>query len=417
MELSYNTMALNKINLTLSIFFAGLAGYSFFAFFPVYLSAQTYTDGEVTFIMTFLGIGIACFSSIFGRISDGKRKRKIFLIGGLIGQLCVFFTLIIINNLIVYCILTFLRGVTLAARVPASNALFADIVEKKDSHLELNSKPTEPEVSGRQLSLLNTIKSAGWAVGLIISNIYITLIGTETLILFLIITTMISLFFALFVKDAKEGAKEKDNEIHNSIMKSENLKGNLLNSNNTDESPDGVNSLLFICIFLRQFGVIPFLQIFALILLDAGIDPSLIGIIVAINPLTQVLSMVLMGRLIDKAWITESLMMAIGFFLSGITLICYMTGFIYSSLLIFILGQVVLAFGWGCIQTGSSKYIINKAPDERAKYLGIFFTSMQLAKIGALLLFSYLIFFVSYQTILPFAAILPVIAALIIFRL
>ena len=175
MNLSDRSMIINKLNLTLSIFFSSLAGYSFFAFFPVYLSNLTYPDGSITFIMTFLGIGIAIFSSFFGRISDGTGKRKVFLTVGLVGQVCIFFTLIVVNNLVIFCILTFLRGVTLAARMPASNALFADIVENRHNHIELNT--TESEVSGRQLTLLNTIKSGGWAVGLILSNIFMNLFG------------------------------------------------------------------------------------------------------------------------------------------------------------------------------------------------------------------------------------------------
>jgi MFS family permease len=411
MDLSDKSMLINKLNLTLSIFFASLAGYSFFAFFPVYLSNLTYPDGSITFIMTFLGIGIAIFSSFFGRISDGTGKRKVFLTVGLVGQVCIFITLIVVNNLVIFCILTFLRGVTLAARMPASNALFADIVENRHNHIELNT--TESEVSGRQLTLLNTIKSGGWAVGLIFSNIFMNLFGVGSLVVFLIITTILALIFALFVKDTVVDIEE----IHDNLAKEELIEENLLDSKENDQSPNGVNSLLFIPIFLRQFGVLPFLQIIALILFDAGIDPSLIGIIVAINPLVQVLAMVLMGRLIDKARITEKLMMAVGFFIAAITLICYMTGLIFSSLPIFIIGQIFIAFSWACIQTGSNKYIVNRVPRERAKYTGYFFTSMQIAKIIGLLLFSYLISYLSYQMILPFAAILPLIAAIIIFRL
>ena len=82
--------------------------------------------------------------------------------------------------------------------MPASKALFADIVEKKHNHIEITTT-TESEVSGRQLTLLNTIKSGGWAVGLIFSNIFMNLFGAESLVLFLIITTILALIFALFV--------------------------------------------------------------------------------------------------------------------------------------------------------------------------------------------------------------------------
>ncbi|MHA1193598.1 MAG: MFS transporter [Promethearchaeota archaeon] len=411
----YKSIFVNKISLSLSIMFAGLAGYSFFAFFPIYLSNQTFSEGEITFIMTFLGIGIVAFSSYFGKISDVTRKRKVFLIGGLIGQLCIFFILMIsgINDLFFYCLLTFLRGVSLAARIPASNALFADIVEKNHNQVVINSEIIETEVSGRQLSLLNTIKSTGWALGLIFSNLFMNLFGTESLIQFLIISTIISLLFALFVNDTKEYSEI----IHENIIKKEIITGNLSNSKKIGESHEKVNNILFLCIFLRQFGVLPFLQILALILLDAEINPLLIGIIVAINPLFQIFTMFVLGRLIDKAKITERLILSIGFSLTSISLILYMMGQLYSSALFFIIGQINLAFAWGCIQTGANKYIVNKVPRERAKFLGYFLTSMQVAKIISYLIFALLLAFFSYQLMFPFAALIPLIAAILVFQL
>ncbi|MHA1456366.1 MAG: MFS transporter [Promethearchaeota archaeon] len=415
MRVSNKRIFLNKFNLTLSILFAGLAGYSFFAFFPIYLSNRAYSDGEITFIMTFLGIGIAGFSSYIGRISDRTRKRKVFLVGGLVGQLCIFLILMFfsVNDLIFYCLLTFLRGVSLAARIPASNALFADIVEKKNNQVIINSEIIETEVSGRQLSLLNTIKSTGWGLGLIFSNIFMNLFGTESLIQFLVISTIISLLFAFFVNDNIEEGEE----IHEYIIKEENLANNLSNSKEISESFGEVNNLLYLCIFLRQFGVLPFLQILALILLDAEIDPSIIGVIVAINPLFQILTMFLLGRLIDRAKVTVRLILATGFFLTSISLILYMIGQFFSSPLIFILGQINLAFAWGCIQTGTNKYIVNKAPRERAKYLGHFLTSMQVAKIISYLIFTVLLIFFSYQLMFPFAALIPLLAAILVFQL
>ncbi|MHA1671922.1 MAG: MFS transporter [Promethearchaeota archaeon] len=415
MRESYKSIFVNKISLSLSIMFAGLAGYSFFAFFPIYLSNRAYADGEITFIMTFMGIGIAGFSSYFGRISDTIKKRKVFLVGGLVGQLCIFVFLMIfnINDIINFCLLTFLRGVSLAARIPASNALFADIVEKKNNQLIINSEIIETEVSGRQLSLLNIIKSTGWGLGLIFSNIFMTLFGAESLIQFLLISTIISLLFAFCVNDHIEEGEE----IHENIIKEKNSAESRLNSKKNDDPNGKVNNLLYLCIFLRQFGVLPFLQIIALILLDAEIDPSIIGIIIAINPLCQILTMFLLGRLIDKSKVTERLILSTGFSLTSISLMLYMIGQFFSSPLIFILGQINLALAWGCIQTGANKYIINKAPRERAKYLGYFLTSMQVAKIISYLIFAGLLVFFSYQIMFPFAMLIPLIAAIIVFWL
>ncbi len=124
--------SLNKISLVSAIFFAGIAGYSYFAFLPLYLNSIGFSAGEITFIMTWMGVGMAIFSWFFGRLSDKTGYRKSFVVIALISQV-VIFSLISLNNHIVYhCILNFLRGVFLGLRMPAVNALFAEIVENKE---------------------------------------------------------------------------------------------------------------------------------------------------------------------------------------------------------------------------------------------------------------------------------------------
>jgi len=45
----------NKISLISAIFFAGIAGYSYFAFLPLFLNSKGFSAGEITFIMTWDG--------------------------------------------------------------------------------------------------------------------------------------------------------------------------------------------------------------------------------------------------------------------------------------------------------------------------------------------------------------------------
>ncbi len=121
----------SKISLIGAIFFAGIAGYSYFAFLPLFLNSKGFSVGEITFIMTWMGVGIAIFSWLFGRLSDRTGHRKLFVIIALISQVIIF-SLINFNDHIAYhCVLNFLRGLFLGMRMPASNALFTEIVEKK----------------------------------------------------------------------------------------------------------------------------------------------------------------------------------------------------------------------------------------------------------------------------------------------
>ncbi|MHA2088921.1 MAG: MFS transporter, partial [Promethearchaeota archaeon] len=187
-----------------------------FAFLPFYLASPGigFSPGQITFVLTFMGIGMAIFSWIFGRISDNTGRRKLFFISALFLQIIIFLLLNLSNNIIYHCILTFFRGSLLGMRMPASNALFADIVEKSNEKKEMDKTLGTIEVSGTQLSLLSATKSTGWSIGVLGSSFVISSFGVDSLIIFLIVTTAISLIFAIPVRDIKKDDQiDKEGEI------------------------------------------------------------------------------------------------------------------------------------------------------------------------------------------------------------
>ncbi len=408
---------INKISLTIAVFFAGIAGYAYFAFLPLFLDSKGFSAGEIIFILTWMGVGMAIFSWLFGRISDRTGRRKLFFIFALFSQIIVFLLLNLINHIIFYSILNFFRGSLLGMRMPASNALFADIVEKANKKNEFDANLDTIEVSGAQLSLLNATKSTGWAIGVLSSSFIISIFGVGSLVLFLIIATMIALLFAIPVRDIKkEEMTINDSEteiIKEELLIQESVQGKLKNTRKRAK----VKFLLFISVFFRQFGVIPFLQIISLILTDAGISIGLIGVVIALNPILQVLAMVIMGRIVDNPKVSEKLMLAVGFSLSALTLLCYAGGSATGLLIYFIIGQICLGFGWGCIYTGAVKYIINRAPMDRAFYMGIWITDLQVAKIISYQVFAFIWIIYSPTLVLPFAALIPLIGLLLVFWL
>ena len=104
---------LNKISLISAMFFAGIAGYSYFAFLPLFLNSKGFSVGEITFIMTWMGVGMAIFSWFFGRLSDKTGYRKSFVILALFSQVIIFSLINLNNHIIYHCVLNFLRGVFL----------------------------------------------------------------------------------------------------------------------------------------------------------------------------------------------------------------------------------------------------------------------------------------------------------------
>ena len=302
--------------------------------------------------------------------------------------------------------------------MPASNALFADIVEKSNEKKEMDVTLGTIEISGTQLSLLSATKSTGWAIGVLGSSFVIAEFGVESLILFLIITTAISLIFAIPVRDIKKGdniIKESEIELINEEQSVQELKKE---NQESKRKRAKIKPLLFICVFFRQFGLIPFLQIISIILTDAGIPIGLAGVIIALNPIFQVVAMVINGRIIDNPKISEKIMLVVGFILSALTLFCYAGGSATGNITLFILGQLCLGFAWGCIYTGAVKYIVNRAPNDIAFYMGIWITDLQIAKIISFQIFTFIwINLFTPAMTLPFAALIPLIGLVLVYWL
>ena len=408
----------NTFCMIVSILLSSLAGYAYFAFIPLFLNSHGFSAGEIIFIMTWMGVGIAIFSWFFGRMSDKKGRRKIFFIIALCFQIIVLLLFNLNNHLIYYCFLNFVRGLLLGMRIPTSNALFTDIVEKTNEQNRINVSDENPEISGKQLSLLSTTKSTGWAIGVLLSGLVISIFGINSLIFFLLITTLISLIFAIPVQDVNNGEvviMEKGSEVFAS--KQDPIPESEKKDNNGLRRRPKVKFILFISVFFRQFGLIAFLQVLSIILIDAGISVELVGIVIAINPIFQVVAMIVNGRLIDNPKISERTMLGIGFILSSLTLLFYAGGVSTGNIILFILGQICLGFAWGCIYTGGLKYIVNRAPMDRAFYMGVWTGNLQVAKILSYQVFAFLWFIYSPVLVLPFAAIIPLLGLLLIFWL
>ena len=301
--------------------------------------------------------------------------------------------------------------------MPASSALFAEIVEKRNLKSETKVINGAPEVSGVQLSLLSTTKSTGWTVGVLFSSSIISIYGVDSLIPFLVIITTISLICALPIQDVKKKDKVINEFVIEYVVGEVLIDDKIKKPNSLIKKRAKVKSILFLSVFFRQFGLIAFLQILSLLLTDAGIPIAIVGVIIALNPLFQVFAMIVNGRFIDNPRISERLMLGTGFILSALTLFLYAGGSATGSIALFVIGQICLGFSWGCVYTGALKYIVNRAPQDRAFYMGIWITNLQVAKISSYIVFGSLWFIFSPTMVLPYAALIPLVGLIIVFWL
>lgn len=423
MKKPISNIVFSKNFLVLAIFFAGIAGYAYFAFMPLYLDNIGFSDADILVIMLFMGLGIALSSSYFGKLSDRIGKRKIFFVFGISIQILVFFLIPLNNHITYFCILNLIRGLALGMRMPPTNALFADLVELSNSKDESKGDTSGSEISGTQLSFLSATKSTGWAIGVLLSGWIVDVFGIESLILFLVIMTGISLMFSLPVKDIqlKDHIQIKNEEIEEdeNLEMGENSSPKIEMDGKKSVKPK-VKTLLFVSIFFRHFALIPIMQIISIILTDAMVPDDLIGIIIAINPISQIIAMIVVGRIIDNPKITEKIILAIGYGLSSIVLMAYFGGVVTEMIGFFVVAQICLGVAWGFIFTGANKYIVNRAHKDRAQYLGKFTFTLQFSKILAYIGFGFFLWRIEGiipQMFLPYLAIIPLIGIILVYWL
>lgn len=420
-----------RLFVLLAVFWSNASGYAFFAYFPYWLDLGGFSAAHVAFISVFQPLGVAAFSSVFGRASDRTGNRKAFVVGGLCLQLGTYVLLMLPQPLWLYCLWMGQLGTSYALRVPALTAHYADLAEARANHASQDYRhdPVRTgHVRGTQLSPINVLTSTGWATGAALSGLLIDGLGPGILPPFLVLTTGLGLASAVLLdRSAPALPVPSPNSLAGLVdepacpagQADESLPPPTSDAKPTEASRtlahpekqrEPVKRVFFASLFLRHFGLIPILQILVLIIADAGIPPGFSGIIIALNPIGQIAAMHVMGRVIDKPRVSERHVIATGFALTAGTLTLYAIGARAGSPGAFVAAQLCLALAWGCIQTGSYAYVVNRAPEARAKYMGHRDAVLQSAKLSALQVYALVFLAVPYVAVLPFTVFFPLAA-------
>ncbi|GAB4318958.1 MAG: MFS transporter [Promethearchaeota archaeon] len=409
----------NRLLLAWVEFVANVAGYAYFAYLPLFMSNLGLSPSEVTFSMTWMTVGVI-FSFLFGKASDRTGRRKPFVVAGLLLQVLVFAVLGLGTSVAFFSVVNLLRGFSLALRGPATNAYFSDVLEERNVRQLGDCPPQSTEIRGTQLSLLTTTTSAGWAIGAAASGVLVERFGGAGLSWFLLAFGLAAAVSSAFLRDAGwrlppgglEGGPDGNPASGTGAV------GDVVTGGDGFQARNGrgaVNKLVYAGFFIRHFGLIVHLQILVVILADAGISPSVAGTIVALNPLGQVVGMVLVGRLVDHPRVSEKATMGVGYLLSAATLASYALGVSAKTAWPFVAGQLFLSFGYACIATGANKYISNRTtPVDRARHMGYRDAAFQGSKLVAYPAFAALWTTYAYAQVLPFAVAFPLAAAVLV---
>ncbi len=282
--------------------------------------------------------GISCFISYytFGRLSDNLGKRKIFIVIGFL-----------------------LSAVTIALHVYADDAIKLIVFRALSGFaIGIFSFPfvayTHDAFGNRGVSVVSAFSSLGWAIGGFLISVVKDIAMTFG------VASMLFLFaFVLALK----------------------LRDSNVKALNVPIFPIGVikkNSTLYALYFLRHLGACSIWIIFPIYLLSLGADMFILGVLYAINPIVQTVTMLS----IPKLNVENRLLIRIGLTLSLLTFSIY--AFSVKYLTVFP-AQLTLGVGWATLYVGSLLYLLNRNV-EKSTSTGLLGSVMSLSNMfGALI--------------------------------
>ena len=291
----------------------------------------------ISLTTTLHGIGMLIGSLLWGTVSDYIKRRRLlaFLTLSLAGAIG---TLIALPS----------TSVVLASAL-ARSLMFAGVGTVS---IAVVSASSLVQRRGKNLSYISSARAFGFAAGNIIAGIVLAQLGFRpTFILFALLPLIA--FGAVWLLPNENPVERKEKiGAWKAIFTS-----GLLD--------------LYLATALRQMAIFGTFALLYVYMESVGIPISLMGVISASNTATQVLALLLFGRLADR--IGRRRIFMLGFFLSALTPLFFVFA---TNVYGMIAGYVTLGISFSSLYVGSTAHIGDRVPHERhGQMLGLYESS------------------------------------------
>ncbi|MHA1268878.1 MAG: MFS transporter [Candidatus Helarchaeota archaeon] len=274
------------------------------------------------------------FSYIFGRLSDKFNIKKLLILIGFISS-CVLY-------LLVFFVIDFISMLIIAALIGISHSIWTPLLIAVFTSMEIKM------ASGKQAAVINSMYSFGWAIGSIIGGFIEEFSNLNSVFIFLSLIGFTSLIPVLLIKNVENKHLKS---IHTNGEKGH-LNSHIPNYHKTNYNQ--IIILLIICISLRflcsQGAVIGLLPNF--LEYELQINPSLKGIVLSINMITQCILIIPLGFLIDK--FGKKVILFLSLLGSGMNSIFYGLSYLPWHI---IPNQILIGFSYSAIVASSTAII------------------------------------------------------------
>ncbi|MFX1520528.1 MAG: MFS transporter [Promethearchaeota archaeon] len=350
-------------------------------------------------ISLILGIAFGMNSAttvIMGSLADIFGTRKPFLIFGLVGSAFALIVIPFISIPLYLIVLMGIWGVIISAYPPNMLGLVSEISAKTEK--------------GKNLGILNTSISLGWALGSffsgLIKDLFDFAISFYTGSFFAILAAILTF---IFLKETrKEVIKDKSLRTILNTLKRRIFPG-CCGEEITYLKKNGLN-WLFASVFTRYFaywGVLALVTIF----FSTLVSVVWIGILIGLNNGLQAVAMAPIGKLSDK--IGRKPIIHLGLLGTSLVLVLYA---IANGLFILIIAQIILSFAFAGIFTGGSAFVADIAPEfKHNEIMGFLSFVLGFASLTGSLFAGIVAEIWGLRIMFMALAILPVIGSIIVF--
>lgn len=349
--------------LNIGAFFNSAAVFSIGMLVQIYLKSLNASLFYISLAFMLYALSSTLFRPIWGTVSDLIGKRKPFFIFSSIFAMLMIPMFSLAKTPIEVLILRCLLGVFMAAFGPSA---LAHVVENR-----------EKTTAGRALSYFNASQSAGEMVGRIIAGTLTFFLPVRYIFFLLTFLAALALYFVSRIKEDvvvdKKMPKIKDfiTSLENRLM--------LWKGTNRDVMKK--NGLVFVYLgsFLRQSGITGFFSlIYVYMIYQLNVSAGVSGFVSAVNPLIQIFSMIIFGRLVDI--IGRKTVFMIGTILSSIVPVLFALS---NGILMLLLAFITLGVAFGAFLSGTTTFVSDVSPaDMKAELMGLLSMSRSFGGIG-----------------------------------
>jgi MFS family permease len=363
---------------------------------PLYALSIGATLFQISLILgVFFGMNSAT-TVIMGSLSDILGTRKPFFLFSLIGSAIALCVIPFIAIPVFLILLMGLFGVIISAYPPNMFGLVSEISAKTEK--------------GKNMGILNTSISLGWALGAFFSGLIEELFGFALSFFvgcaFAVIAVIIIL---VFLKETKKDIIT-DRSLKTIWYK---LKRRIIPGCCGEEisylKKNGLN-WLFVSVFTRYFaywGVLALVTVF----FSTLVPVVWVGVLIGLNNGLQAVTMTPIGKLSDT--IGRKPIIHLGLLGTSLVLVLYA---IANGLFILIIAQISLSFAFAGIFTGESAFVADIAPEfKHNEIMGFLSFTLGFASLLGSLSAGIVAEFLGLRIMFMLFAILPVIGSLIVF--